>query len=452
VGQAVTLPASTKVLISKTVTPRLGIVTIPSTSQLIFADAGGVIDFQANGMIVQGALRMGSPTCRVDNTKITITLHGARPTNIATNKPPNEYKGISVLDGVIDIHGKRYYKTWSRLARTLEANSNVLVLQDVVNWEIGQTIVVTTTALKDSREWHQNEKFTIRHIGTVSGVPGSVVWLDRPATYRHVGNRNYQAEVGLLTRKIVIQGSATDSEPTDPDPKNCKSPDKRFGDDAAPCGYKEITGFGGHIIVHGSTGKGFIEGVEFFRMGQTNVIGRYPMHFHLLGETCVGCYLRDSAFHRSFYRCVSVHATNAVEVSENVAYDITGYCYYLEDGVEERNNLNYNLAAFIHAIGPEPVVGTGSQTTKEFVQDDEKLAFPGDVTASGFYIPNVRNNLVGNAASGVRVEDQCSLFILDNQKAHSNSFLLTLLGMGWVCISTLADPHPDLQRFTYQAS
>jgi hypothetical protein len=128
-----------------------------------------------------------------------------------------------------------------------------------------------------------------------------------------------------------------DLEPTDPDPKNCKSPDKQYGDDAAPCGYKEITRFGGHvIIVLGVTRKGYIEGVEFYRMGQTYVIGQYPMHFHLLGENCANCYLRDLTFHHSFYRCMSVHGTNAVKVLENVAYDITGYCYYLEDGVEER--------------------------------------------------------------------------------------------------------------------
>ena len=47
--------------------------------------------------------------------------------------------------------------------------------------------------------------------------------------------------------------------------------------------------------------------------------------------------MRDCAVHRSFYRCVSVHGTSYATVSQNVAYDVIGYCYYLEDGVEERN-------------------------------------------------------------------------------------------------------------------
>ena len=30
---------------------------------------------------------------------------------------------------------------------------------------------------------------------------------------------------------------------------------------------------------------------------------------------------------------------------------VTGHCYYLEDGVEEFNTLSYNLAAHIHFMG-----------------------------------------------------------------------------------------------------
>ena len=50
-----------------------------------------------------------------------------------------------------------------------------------------------------------------------------------------------------------------------------------------------------------------------------------------------GCYLKDSSIHHSFYRCVSIHGTNNITMTENVAYDVTGHCYYLEDEVEEDN-------------------------------------------------------------------------------------------------------------------
>jgi hypothetical protein len=46
---------------------------------------------------------------------------------------------------------------------------------------------------------------------------------------------------------------------------------------------KELTGVGGHSIVH-SGGTGYVKGVELYRIGQTNVWGRYPMHFHDLED------------------------------------------------------------------------------------------------------------------------------------------------------------------------
>jgi hypothetical protein len=122
------------------------------------------------------------------------------------------------------------------------------------------------------------------------------------------------------------------------------------------------------------------------------------MHFHLLGS-CPECYVRDSSFHHSFYRCISIHGTHQVTVSENVAYDVTGFCYYLEDGVEENNTLSYNLAAHIHAIGSKPPGAIG-QNISVTVQGP-RLLLPADISASGFYITNVHNNLIGNAASGV---------------------------------------------------
>ena len=97
--------------------------------------------------------------------------------------------------------------------------------------------------------------------------------------------------------------------------------------------------------------------------------------------------------------------TNSVTVSENVAYDVIGFCYYLEDGVEENNKLLFNLAAHIHSLGPDPPNGGGGQTTNVYVQGPG-LTLPADVTASGFYITNVHNDLIGNAASGVSMDYQ----------------------------------------------
>ena len=274
-----------------------------------------------------------------------------------------------------------------------------------MNWESGQEIVLTTTALRDSRDWHQNEVFTIQnvqHHNLHYNAVKTIVTLTSPVEYNHIARLEYQAEVGLLTRTIKIQGSEYDSEPTDLPTGSCDLLDHEgetrsiFGYDQISCPDKHLTGYGGHMMVH-SNGLGYVEGVELYRMGQTNFLGRYPMHFHLLQNSCPGCYFKDSSVHRSFYRCISIHGTNNIVVSENVAFDITGYCYYLEDGIEEQNTLSFNLAAHIHVLN-YPAVG-GPQRVN-LVRESPDLILPADITASGFYITNLQNRVIGNVAVG----------------------------------------------------
>jgi hypothetical protein len=397
--QDVQIPANTRVLISTSIAQRMGIVTIPATSELVIGTSTGSgtgtgITIDAHGFHVQGKLTAGSESCRLE-VPLTITLHGRRPSDASVTAPAPSHKGINVEGGVLNLHGKRYFRTWTRLAVTAEPGDAVIVLQDAVNWQVGQEIVLVTTAMKDSREYNQNEVHTIDYI--FADDP-QAIQLKARVKYHHAANSYYQAEVGLLTRTIKIQGAADDSEPSSVDPLTCTSSDKVFfGDRKQPCLDKGVDGYGAHTMVH-MGGKGYVEGVEFYRVGQTNVMGRYPMHFHLLGDTCTGCYLKDSSVHRSYYRCISVHATNSAMVSENVAYDVIGYCYYLEDGVEVNNSFMHNLVAHVHMLGPR-IASNFDQYIETFVESPD-LKLPADVSASGFYITNVQNNVVGNAASG----------------------------------------------------
>jgi len=437
-GQDVTLPTNTRVVVRAPVTRTIGTLNIPASSELILADANGGVQITMGGMIVEGKLSAGSETCLIDGP-VVLTFTGTRPADAVSNPPDPSIKGIDVKGGTISLHGKRYYRTWTRLSQTVEAGGTVLMLQDAVNWDVGQELVLVTTAMKDARDWHQNEVLTIAEIVATSET-GAAIRVSTPVQSRHVAIASYQAEVGLLTRSIKIQGAA-DSEPTDPDPGNCADSFlewARYGDPSQPCMDKELTGYGAHVMVRNG-GKGYVEGVEFFRVGQTNVLGRYPMHFHLLGD-CDDCYLRASSIHRSYYRCVSIHATNKATVTENVAFDVSGYCYYLEDGIETENTLSFNLASYIHMIGPEIPHGFGQQTP--IYEQSNTLTLPADVTASGFYITNIQNNVIGNTASGgwagfafpnlptpvgvsrqVNVRPSSALpLTLDGNSAHSSGF------------------------------
>ena len=63
---------------------------------------------------------------------------------------------------------------------------------------------------------------------------------------------------------------------------------------------------------------------------------------------------------RSYFRCIVIHGTNGLQVRRNVAFHVHGHCFYLEDGVEENNWLEGNLAAYVHPIG-QPASGWSQQ-------------------------------------------------------------------------------------------
>ncbi len=181
-----------------------------------------------------------------------------------------------------------------------------------------------------------NEALDYRHWGTVQDIAGHKV--------------DERAEVGLLSRNIVVRGDATSAS----------------------------TSFGGHtMVMAGSTFR--VEGVEFRAMGQKKRLRRYPVHFHMDGPA-PDSYLRSSAIVHSFNRCVVIHGTRKVLVDGNVCYDHLGHGFFLEDGAETDNVITNNL-------------GLGTRGVK-------KGLLPTDRRPATFWITNPDNVVDGNAAAG----------------------------------------------------
>lgn len=96
-----------------------------------------------------------------------------------------------------------------------------------------------------------------------------------------------------------------------------------------PCPDTFLTGFGGHTIVIGQA-EGRLRGVEFHRMGMTNIMGRYPVHYHHQNpEAGAVSVVTDCAVHRSYFRAITIHNAFNVKVQRNTAFDISGHAYYL---------------------------------------------------------------------------------------------------------------------------
>eukprot|EP01088_Endostelium_zonatum_P016610 TRINITY_DN455_c0_g2_i1.p1 TRINITY_DN455_c0_g2~~TRINITY_DN455_c0_g2_i1.p1 ORF type:complete len:1474 (-),score=364.80 TRINITY_DN455_c0_g2_i1:29-4450(-) len=370
-GAAVTIPANTKVVVGACIPGNSYLnsnstssqfypkITIPAGSALIFTDA--VINIRVRDILVQGNLTIGTQNCRVFSP-MSITFHGSN-TGQDTIGTSMGSKGIGV-DGILDIHAKQYHYTWTRLAANAAAGDDRIYLQDAVNWEPGQEVLITTTFYQDDW-WDQNEIRVIKAID----YSMNIVQFTQPLSYNHYAGDEYQAEIGLLSRRVLLQGNPSDSI---------------------------NAGFGGHVMIRNAA-TGRFSGVQATAMGQTNLLARYPYHFHLLYENGSNSFIHDSSCKNTLYRCITVHGSYNVDIQRNVGYRSIGHSFYMEDGVEENNTFAYNLAVNTQIIGT-PAAGEfqGGIT----VNQAAGLTQPADISAAGFYITNAMNTYIGNAASG----------------------------------------------------
>ncbi|HEY0469378.1 MAG TPA: DNRLRE domain-containing protein, partial [Polyangiaceae bacterium] len=345
---------------------------VPTTSELVFADQPAT--FRISDVLIDGALRLGSATCRLESAirfEFDTDEDVSRP---AVRSAIYDRMGLGIMvgpSGVLEMFGHLQQPTWTRLAATASAGNSQLLLAEAVDWQPGQQIVIATSARVDYPMHDGNELRTITRVQN-----GKTVLLDRPLDSPHYGGSEYQVEAGLLSHNLLF-----------------RTADRVLA--AAPT-------FGGHIMVHSKNAR--VSGVELYGMGQQNFLARYPFHFHLAGDVAGAGYLTDSSIWRSNWRCAVVHRTDHAIVSRNVAYDNFGHCYYLEDGVEMNNELSFNLAVKTKIMGPTDQASIDAmralgQPGFTLTQSPD-LVQPADRAAAGFYISNGNNRIIGNAASG----------------------------------------------------
>jgi cell migration-inducing and hyaluronan-binding protein len=118
-----------------------------------------------------------------------------------------------------------------------------------------------------------------------------------------------------------------------------------------------------------------------------------------------GQYIKNSAIHDTFNRCVTVHGTHNLRVENNVTYNTVGHCFFVEDGIETGNEFvrNLGIQTKCHPTLPcvptnlaasgEPRTGTGGQQSKD-------VLLPSDNTVSTFWITNPDNSYRDNVAAG----------------------------------------------------
>lgn len=358
-GQDVTIPAGVRVILDES-PPPLGGVTVLGELEFARKDLSLTVRYlMVHG---PGALRIGSEEAPFTHRAV-ITLSGPPSDEDVMLGMGTKFLG-AMMGGRLEIIGENRV-AWTKLAQTAPAGTTQIRLVEPVDWRVGEEVVIASTALDP----HQAEVRTIR------AVQGTLVTLDRPLAYGHFGELqtfagrvlDERAEVGLLSRNIVIQGDDNQAE-----------------------------GFGGHVMVMGASpsrretnpalrSHARVRGVEFRRLGQFNRLARYPFHWHYNGDSS-GDYLENSSFHSNFQRGVVVHSTDNVLVRNNVLYGTLGHSVMTEDGSEQGNRFERNLVVLTRAFPYLP-----SNPIQE-AQNDHK--------AASFWIKGPSNAFVGNAAAG----------------------------------------------------
>ncbi len=284
------------------------------------------------------------------------------------------YKGFIAQgsSAKLRLNGKNRSKM-ARLLKTAGPGSATITLDSIVDWKAGETIGIAPTGYYA----FENERIKIK------SITNNVIQLEQPLKYSHLGNAidkfqgqtrefvlNPSAEVVLLSRNILIQADelysqlASEQEGSDP---------------------------GGHVMIHPG-GKAYINSVEFYKMGQAGIFGRYPFHWHNLGDIS-GQFISNSSVHYSFQRCITIHGTSSTLVENNVCQDFRGHGLFLEDGNEINDEIKGNI--LIGALYPHD--------TKHILRSDfrgvntSKDRFP---SVSSFWISNPNNSVYNNIAAG----------------------------------------------------
>ncbi|KAG9486768.1 hypothetical protein GDO78_006908 [Eleutherodactylus coqui] len=312
--------------------------------------------------------------------------------NHSTRGRAEAVRDFTTLDG--QRFAVKAYSEW-KLGKALsgfsiEAVDGVVLdlMDEVRSWQPGDQIVVAST----DYSMYQAEEFTLLPCPECNQFQ---VKINKPPKFFHMGEitegLDMRAEVGVLTRNIVIQGEMEET---------C------YGDNQ--CQFYNFDTFGGHIKVLQNFTSVHLSNVELKHMGQ-QVMGSYPVHFHLCGDVdemggySSGTYVEGLSIHHSFSRCVTVHATNGLLIKDTIGYDTLGHCFFLEDGIEQRNSLFHNLGL---VTKPGTLLPTDRNNTVCTAMRDKVYGnyVPNPATdcmaVSTFWIANPNNNLISNAAAG----------------------------------------------------
>lgn len=225
----------------------------------------------------------------------------------------NSCPAIVCCGGRMEFHGAPLGRTWVKLGATAKKTESRVVLSEAVTgWRVGDRVIITATRLGRDNGQGTDLLETEERTITVIDDDGKSLTFDEPLKRDHLGEGDFRGEVANLSRNVIVESANPD-------------------------------GIRGHTMYHkGSAGS--IRYAEFRHLGKKDVLGRYALHFHLVGNTMRGSSVIGASIHNSHNRWLTIHGTNYLVVRDCVGYRSIGHGYFLEDGTEINNILDRNLA------------------------------------------------------------------------------------------------------------
>jgi RNA polymerase sigma factor (sigma-70 family) len=262
---------------------------------------------------------------------------------------------IVCCGGRMDFHGAPLSRTWVKLGANAKKGDAMIMLAEAVSgWKIGDRIIVTgteRTPTSGQSNAGPDPKGTTTEERTIQAIDGNQLTLNAPLEHGHLGDGLYRGEVANLSRNVVIES-------------------------ADPGGER------GHTMYH-KYSAGAISYAEFRHLGKPGVLGRYALHYHLVGDTMRGSYVIGASIWDSGNRWLTIHGTNYLIVRDNVGYKSKGHGFFLEDGTEVYNVLDRNLAVAARIAKPLP---------KQVIAFDKN-------DGAGFWWANSLNTFTRNVAT-----------------------------------------------------
>ncbi|HZN32661.1 MAG TPA: G8 domain-containing protein, partial [Pirellulaceae bacterium] len=234
---------------------------------------------------------------------------------------------IVCCQGRMEFHGVPIAHTWTKLVAPAAAGDTAIATLDPVSdWRVGNRIILTATTRQNKLKKTFQPTLRGGAVQTeerlIAAVDGNQLTLDKPLAFAHTAEGDYRADVANLSRNVVVESA---------DPAAAR----------------------GHTMYHRDS-TGSIGYAEFRHLGKEGVLGRYSIHFHLVGDTMRGASVVGASVWDSGNRWITIHGTNYLVVRDCVGYQSVGHGFFLEDGTEAFNVLDHNLAVQAYLGKPLP--------------------------------------------------------------------------------------------------